>query len=215
MRKLLLAAAAMAALAGATARSADASADARYQALVLAAQRADPVTVDWQALRVAYADSSSYEVNGESTGAERRAMFDGLNKDDNKAVIANANAILAKDYVDIDAHVALDLAYQATGDKDASAREHAIARGLLKSVYTGDGSAPDKAFTAISILEEYATMRAFAMNVTGQALIVAPPHSYDRLTVVDPDGKTRTFFFQVDRVMAAEKAELGGGKMSR
>src|SRR5579864_2736533 len=102
MRQLLLAAAALLAFAGA-ARAADASADARYQQLAAAAKTADPASVDWQALRLAYADSSSYELNGEATGTQRRAMFDALNKDDNKAVVEQANAILARDYVDVDA----------------------------------------------------------------------------------------------------------------
>ncbi|HLK23666.1 MAG TPA: DUF4919 domain-containing protein [Caulobacteraceae bacterium] len=211
MRRLLLTVLGGLALAGA-ARAAEAGPDAHYQALVSAAKTADPATVDWQALRFAYADSSAFDLMGQQTDAPRRAMFDALNKDDNKAVVQEANAILDKDYVDIDAHVALDLAYQATGQKDASAREHQIALGLLKSVHTGDGTAPDKAFTVISVGEEYAVMRAFAMRVTGQALVEMSPHSYDRLTAVDADGKTHTFFFLVDRVMADEAKLLKTGK---
>lgn len=212
MRLLVLAIAAVALVAAASARAADAAADAHYQTLLAAAKTVDPGEVDWQALRFAYADSSSFDLMGQHTDAARRAMFDALNKDDNKTVIEQANQILAADFVDIDAHVALDLAYQATGQATASAREHQIALDLLKSVHTGDGTAPDQAFTVISVGEEYATMRAFAMHVTGQALIEAPPHSYDRLTATDPAGKTHTFFFLVDRVMAAESALMKSGK---
>jgi hypothetical protein len=208
MRLLLMAATAFVLLAAVPSRAADATADARYQALLTTARATDPASVDWQALRFAYADSSTFDLTGAKTDPARKAMFAALNKDDNQAVIAQASAILAADYVDIDAHVALDLAYQATGHAPLSAQEHKIALGLLRSIRTGDGSSPDKAFTVISVGEEYATMRAFAMHVTGQALVEAPPHSYDRLNVTDPDGKAHTFFFQVDRVLAAESALL-------
>jgi len=210
MRRLLLVSATLLALAGA-ARAADPAADARYQQLLAQAKTADPASVDWQALRFAYADSSGFSVTG-GEDDQHQALFQALNKDDNKAVVAAANAILAKDFVDVDAHVALDLADQALGFKQQSAREHQIALGLLKSVHTGDGATPETAFTVITVGEEYATMRAFAMRVTGQALVMAGPHSYDRLTVVDSEGKTRSFFFLVDRVMAAERAGLSGGK---
>src|SRR5579864_4507160 len=123
MRLLVLAIAAVALVAAASARAADPAADAHYQTLLAAAKTVDPGEVDWQALRFAYADSSSFDLMGEHTDAARRAMFDALNKDDNKTVIEQANQILAADFVDIDAHVALDLAYQATGQTAASARE--------------------------------------------------------------------------------------------
>jgi hypothetical protein len=212
MRRLLLAATVVTLLAGAGASAADPTADAHYQSLLAAAKAADPAAVDWQALRFAYADSSAFDLMGERTNAARHAMFDALNKDDNKSVIEQANKILDADFVDIDAHVALDLAYQATGQSAASAREHQIARDLLKSVHTGDGTSPEQAFTVISVGEEYATMRAFAMQVTGQALLDAPPHSYDRLTATDAAGKTHAFFFLVDRVLAAESVLMKSGK---
>jgi hypothetical protein len=212
MRRLLLAATIVALFAGAGARAADATADAHYQSLLAAAKTVDPAEVDWQALRFAYADSSAFDLMGEHTDTARHAMFDALNKDDDKSVIEQANKILDADFVDIDAHVALDLAYKATGQSALSIREHQIALGLLKSVHTGDGTTPEQAFTVITVGEEYATMRAFALQVTGQALIEAPPHSCDRLTVTDGAGKTHTVFFLVDRVMAAEAALMKSGK---
>jgi hypothetical protein len=212
MRSFVLAMAALALIAAAPAPAADPAVDAHYRTLLASAKTVDPAEVDWQALRFAYADSSSFDLMGEHTDAARRAMFEALNKDDDKTVIDEANKILDADFVDIDAHVALDLAYQATGQSALSTREHQIALGLLKSVHTGDGTTPEQAFTVISVGEEYATMRAFALSVTGQALIETPPHSYDRLTVTDGAGKTHTIFFRVDRVMAAESALMKGGK---
>jgi hypothetical protein len=212
MRLVALGLAALAVLASAPARAADAAADAHYQTLLKAAKTVDATEVDWQALRFAYADSSAFDLMGEHTDAARRAMFEALNKDDNKTVIEQATKILDADYVDIDAHVALDLAYGATGQSALAAREHQVALGLLKSVHTGDGTSPEQAFTVITVGEEYATMRAFGLKVTGQALVEAPPHSYDRLSVTDGAGKPHTIYFLVDRVMAAEAALMKAGK---
>jgi hypothetical protein len=206
MRLLALAATVLALFGAAQSRAADAAGDARYQALLTTARASDPAAVDWQALRFAYADSSGFDLTGARTDTARKAMFAALNADDNKTIIVQATTILDADYVDIDAHVALDLAYQATGHAALSAQEHKIALALLRSVRTGDGSSPEKAFTVISVGEEYAALRALAMRVTGQALLEQGPHSYDRLTVTDPAGGTRTYYFLVDRVMAAEEA---------
>jgi hypothetical protein len=212
MRSFVLAMSALVLVAATPAQAVDPAVDAHYQTLLAAAKTMNPTEVDWQALRFAYADSSCFDLMGEHTDAARRAMFEALNKDDDKTVIEQAKKILDADFVDIDAHVALDLAYQATGQSTLSTREHQIAIGLLKSVHTGDGTSPEQAFTVISVGEEYATMRAFALQVTGQALVEAPPHSYDRLTATDGAGKTHTVFFLVDRVMAAENARLKTGK---
>src|SRR5271169_4667985 len=151
MRSFVLATAALVLIAAPPARAADAAGDAHYHTLLAAAKTVDPAEVDWQALRFAYADTSSFDLMGKHTDAARRAMFEALNKDDDKAVIEQADKILDADFVDIDAHVALDLAYQATGQSTLSKREHQIALGLLKSVHTGDGTSPEQAFTVISV----------------------------------------------------------------
>ena len=94
------------------------------------------------------------------------------------------------------------------GDAAGAKREHDIVVGLLRSIRTGDGSSPAQAFTPISVGEEYAVMRAFDMRVGDQELIQAAGHSYDKLDVTDSDGKKLSFYFQIDRIVAAERAEL-------
>jgi hypothetical protein len=186
----------------------DGASEARYQTLLAAAKAGGDQPVDWAALRFAYADSAEFDLSGDRSDTARKAMFAAINTGDDKAALVQARLILDPDFVDIDAHVAADLADQHLGDAPGAQREHDIALGLLRSIRTGDGSTPKTAFTVISVGEEYATMRAFDLKVTGQALIQAAGHSYDRLDTLDSDGKTRSFFFLIDRIIAAEGAAL-------
>jgi hypothetical protein len=185
----------------------DAASEARYQRLLTAAKAGDPA-IDWGALRMAYSNSAEFDLTGSRTDDTRTAMFQALNAGDYKTALAQADKIIGEDYVDIDAHVVSDLADQQLGDAAAAKTQHEIVLGLLRSVRTGDGSTPAKAFTAISVGEEYAVMRAFAMKVTSQALIQSAGHSYDQLNVTDSDGKPQSFYFLIDRIIAAEGAEM-------
>lgn len=198
----------LAALAAAAPVLADAASQARYTQMVAAAKSGGGV-VNWTALRQAYAASDNFDALGQKTGNARKAMFTALNASDFKTAAAQANFILALDYVDIDAHVVLDIAAAQAGDKAGAQREHDAVVGILQSIRTGDGLTPEHAFTPISIGEEYAMLRAFSLNPTHQALVRANGHSYDRLDVTTQDGKTLTLYFLVDAILAKEAPAPG------
>jgi hypothetical protein len=205
MHKALAALLFLAALAPAAPAAAafDGASEMRYQTLLAAAKAGGP-SVDWGALRMAYSDSAEFDITGGRTDAPRKAMFQAINAGDAKAALVQARLILDQDYVDIDARVVADLAEEKLGDAAAAKREHDIVVGILRSIRTGDGLSPAQAFTPISVGEEYAMMRAFDMTVTGQALVQDGGHSYDRLTVTDPDGKPLTVYFLIDNIVAEE-----------
>jgi len=208
MRKALAALLFLAALAPAAPAAAfDGASEMRYQALLATAKAGGP-GIDWGALRMAYSDSAEFDLAGGRTDPARKAMFQAINAGDAKTALVQARLILDQDYVDIDAHVVADLADEKLGDAAGAKREHDIVVGLLRSIRTGDGSSPAQAFTPISVGEEYAVMRAFDMKVSDQALIQAAGHSYDKLDVTDSDGKKLSFYFQIDRIIAAEGVGL-------
>jgi hypothetical protein len=186
----------------------DAASEARYQSLLAAAKAGGEPAVDWGVLRFAYADSAEFDLTGARTDAARKAMFNAVNAGDPKTALAQARIIIAQDYVDIDAHLVADLASRKLGDATASAREHDIVLGLLRSIHTSDGASPATALKVITVGEEYAAMRAFDMTVTSQALVQDAGHAYDRLSVTDPDGKPLTIYFLIDGIVAAEGAAV-------
>jgi hypothetical protein len=102
------------------------------------------------------------------------------------------------------------MAYMKLGKPDEAAREQAISAAILKSMMrNGDGKSPEQAFVVISVGEEYALIAALRHRVVQQRLVPTGGHAYDALDTVGPDGAKVTFYFLVDRVLAAQSRALG------
>jgi hypothetical protein len=185
--------------------------EAQYQGLLVAAKAAAP-NADWGALRLAYSRRRSFTVVAQS--AAKRQMFEAAQKGDCATALPAARAALAEAYVDIDAHMVAAFCEDAGGDKTAAQLDRDIGAGLVASVETGDGLSPASAFTPIDVDEEYALMRALSAHVTDQALVQSGGHSYDALTAIDDAGHKTTYYFLIDRVLAAEAAALRPGSIS-
>jgi hypothetical protein len=185
--------------------------DANYQTLLATAKAAAP-NADWGALRLAYSRRRSF--NGMGPGEAKRRMFEAGETGDCATTLTAAEAVLAESYVDIDAHLVAAFCEDRAGDKAAAQLDRDIGAGLVASVKTGDGLSPASAFTPIDVDEEYALMRAMGAHVTDQAMIQSGGHSYDALTSVDAAGHKTTYYFLIDRVLAAESAALKPGAVS-
>lgn len=69
----------------------------------------------------------------------------------------------------------------------------------------GDGRSHEHAFVVISVAKESEMLAALRWHRSGsQALITGKDHSYDTIEGEDGNGKKATFWFQIDRVLAAE-----------
>ena len=185
--------------------------EAQYQALLAAAKASAP-NADWGALRLAYSRRPSFSAFAQS--AAKRQMFEAAQKSDCATALPAARAVIAEAYVDIDAHLVAAFCEDSAGDKTAAQLDRDIGAGLAASIRTGDGLSPGTAFTPIDVDEEYALMRTLGARVTDQALIQQDGHSYDALTAVDEAGHKSTYYFLVDRVIAAESAALKPGAVS-
>ena len=217
MRSLFLALAlslalpAAAAAATASAVAAPDKTEAHYQTLLTAAKAAAP-NADWGALRLAYSRRPGFKAFAQS--AAKRQMFEAAQKGDCAAALPATRAVLAEAYVDVDAHMIAAFCEDGAGDKAAAQLDRDIGAGLVASIETGDGLSPATAFTPIDVDEEYALMRALGARVTDEALIQSGGHAYDALTAVDQGGRKTTYYFLIDRVLAAESAALQPGAVS-
>jgi hypothetical protein len=208
MKRLVLALLAVALSHAAAAWADDArDAEAKYQAM-LAAAKANPAATDWQALRFAYADRPSFSPFVTNEG--RKAMHNALAASDWQGLLAAANTLIEVDYVDGEAHMAAGTAYgRLGGHPDDEKREHAIAAHLFRSMRpNGNGKSFEQAFVVISVAEEYELMVVLRRRVVHQSLVQSAGHAYDVLEATGPDGDQVTFYFQIDRVMAAEARML-------
>jgi hypothetical protein len=186
-------------------------AEARYQTL-LAAAKAKAPNVDWAELRLAYADRPGFQVISQSSA--RRQMLEAANASNCKDALPSARAVMAEDYVDADAHLIAAFCEDAAGDTDAAKLDRDIGDGLINSIETGDGLSAASAFTPINVDEEYALIRALGLKVQSQDLVRQGGHSYDLLSTLDEKGQRGSYWFAIDRVLAAESAALTPGAVS-
>ena len=202
-RPALLLAALVVAFGGAALASPEAQ--ARYETL-LASARSGDATVDWQALRFAYAETDAFDPF-DRAAYRRNAMIAAFSRDDFRGALTQAKSILADNFVDIDAHVVAGASFKHLGDEAGSEREFAIADALVKSIQaSGDGSSPARPFTVISAAEETSFLRGGGLRITHRAVLKQDGHSYDVLRTADKDGNEQPYYFLADRILAAQQA---------
>ena len=195
----------------ATASAEPEDAEARYQKLLAAAKASAPES-DWLGLRIAYAQRPGFRAFGQNIA--KSEMFKALEAGDCGKALTEAKAVMAEAFVDADAHLIAAFCDDKLGDAAEAVRERDVGAGLLKSIETGNGLTPGQAFTVIDVDEEYALIRAGGLKVTNQALVQQDGHTYDALTTVNDNGESATYYFLIDRVLAAEAAAMKPGAVS-
>ena len=175
----------------------------KYQALLAGVQSGDS-TVDFAELRLAFAESPEYTWEPDST--LRKQMYDAFGAKKYSDAIAVAEKALKEDYLDIDAHQVMYLAYKETNDVEKADFHHTIAHGLIQALLgSGDGKTKQTAYTVISVREEYIVLEINELSPGKQSLVRDKNHTYDVLDAVDPKtNNTVTLYFNIDRPMAAE-----------
>lgn len=155
------------------------------------------VSIDFTQLRMKYAASPEYVP--EEGSDKIRQMYTDLNAKNYKGALKVANAVLEKQYVNIDAHVVVSLAYAGLHDQAASKLHHDIAMGLARSILnSGSGTSVATAYKVISVEEEYALMRLMGLRPGRQSYLHEGKRSYDKMEMVNPkDNSTVTWYFDV------------------
>ena len=180
----------------------DPEAKRKYDAMLEAAKKSEGA-VDYKALRFAYFETPDYNP---LTGMMNYRGLWGLVMQQKWAEAAQqAEAVLARNYVDINAHMVAFIAHRQQGDAEKAALHRRWADGLLASVKSGgDGKSPATAWEVISISEEYAVIRSMNLRAAGQSLLNENNHAYDVLKVVDPQTNAQfSLYFNVDKPFSA------------
>jgi hypothetical protein len=191
--------------------AAPADPEARYQALLTEAKASAPYA-DWQGLRMAFAERPTFKLTGQDV--MKGQMFKAVEAADCGKALTEAKTVIAEAFVDADAHLVAAYCDEKQGNAADATLERDIGLGLLKSIETGDGLSLAAPFTVIDVDEEYALMRAKGLRVTGQALMQQGGHSYDAITALDGKGESATYYFLVDRALAAEPKQMTPGAVS-
>jgi hypothetical protein len=170
-----------------------------YEALVERLKAGDR-TVDFARLRTAFTETPQYNA---LMMAVYQSMWRPLSQRDFPAAITAAEAVLERNYVEVNAHMVAAIAFQQTGDQARSEFHRVIAGGLLRAIVAnGDGKTPETAYRVIDVSEEFAVVRSLNLTPNGSSTS-APPGGprVDAMRVTDPrTGTASTIYFNVDTV---------------
>ena len=185
---------------------------ASYEELVADAKAGHiPEGLDLKQLRLKYAESPSYDP--EAGSAEISEMNQKLADKDYDAALQIASDILAKQYVNIDAHRVMAKVYDKWSH-GAAKLHYLIALGLTRSIYAsaGDGKNPNcqysyaescgtsigTALKLISLQEEGALARGGGLQPVKRSSMKEGGHSYDVVNFVNTnDNSPVTLYFDV------------------
>ena len=170
----------------------------KYDELVEKAKQKD-ASVNFTELRNAFYESKNY--NPYAPMMAYRPMNAALAQKNYDQALQIAESVLAKNFVEINAHMTAQIAYQETGKTEKAEFHKFMVEGLLNSIKgSGDGKSPEKAFEVISVNEEYGLIRSLGLKPTSQALAENKGHSYDVITVIDPQtNKESQLYFNIDK----------------
>jgi len=176
-----------------------------YSALLKKLKDGDS-SIDFQALRFAFAETDEYS----PYGCKDREMFKNLNEKKFKEALKSANTLLEKCYVSIDSHYVATIANRELKNEKEYEAHRKIYVGLVDSIIKkGDGKSMKTAWTVISVDEEYAVLSVLGYRRTSQALMNKEGSRYDVLDAYDLDDESNKtkFYFNIDIVFK------GYGKM--
>jgi hypothetical protein len=179
-----------------------------FETLLDQVRKSDP-SVDFTRLRTLYAESQSYAPARDDDEGE---MIDLAVKGLYAEARDKARAILARNYMNIEAHMASVVVCGALKDESCRAHHLFVARGMLDSIHdSGDGKTMQTAYVVISVPEEYALLRVLGLDRLEQSLVRGDDgRMYDVLKVRNASTNEETrMFFNVDAALAATGRLLG------
>ena len=170
----------------------------KYELLLEKVKQKDP-SVNFTELRHAFYESDHYDPYAPMR--TYKPLNAALAQKNYEEVLKIAESVLATNFVEVNAHMAAQIAYRETGNAERAEFHKFMADGLLKSIKsTVDGKSPEKAFEVISINEEYGLIRSLGLRPIRQALVRDKDHSYDAITVIDPQtNQESNIYFNIDK----------------
>ena len=170
----------------------------KYDVLLEKAKQKDP-SLNFKELRFAFYESPNYSPYAPMM--TYRPLNAALNQKNYEEVLKIADSVFAKNFVEVNAHMAAQIAYQETGNAERAQFHKFMADGLLNSIKSsGDGKSAATAFEVISINEEYGLIRALGLRPIKQALLSDKGHSYDAITVIEPQTNQESIlYFNIDK----------------
>ncbi|WP_323843953.1 DUF4919 domain-containing protein [Microbulbifer magnicolonia] len=174
-----------------------------YRRLLAEAQRLS-FTLDFDALRRAYVESSEYNPHGGEKLAGLPEAYLSVENAEFGACLKHVDQVLATNYMSLEAHMIGVVCSGRSADLDREDRHRYMVEGLMESIESsGDGRSQDSAYRTISTSELHGFVRLKGLQVLEQSIVYDQRGIYDKMRVRDPEsGDEYALFFNVSRQFA-------------
>ena len=181
--------------------AAQSSPAASYDQLVAKLQAGD-TSIDFQALRFAYAETPDFDPNAPPV-VSKRDLIQAVNAGNLGEALSLANTILAANYTDMDGHYASFIVYDQRGDQVKAEFHRIVAQGLLKSFTdSGDGTSENTPIVVVAASEELSYLGLKGYRVVRQGLVRGNSGPVDAFAVTTFDNQGTTVYFDISRMIA-------------
>ncbi len=165
-----------------------------YKTRVLAGD----LNIDWRDFRLAAA------LGEVSQGFDSQPVHDQFMEDldagryDN--ALAESQTVIDRNMANGEGHLLAMTVLQKMGRNEEAKKEEAILNAIGKSIMeSGDGGSAETAWFTVAPSETVFFMtEALGAQIEGQELVHVNGHAYDKLTVLDRQGKRRVVWFNTD-----------------
>lgn len=169
-----------------------------YYTLVTRLKNGD-TSIDYAKLRYSFTRTNEYKPYGGDT-VDRKTVNAAMANKEYEVVIKHAQAILAKNYTDMEAHLISEIAYGEIGNTKLQAFHSNVLKGLIGSLYgSGNGERPETAFLVIATDEEYFMLNMNGYKTIRQKLVKNFNMHFDEMEVEKiKTGEKKTIYFNVE-----------------
>ena len=159
--------------------------------------------IDYKLFRESFIESKQFKIASEKSTEFReltKSMYKQMSESEFDSVISTTKKMLSIDYTSMKAHKILRQTYKIVGDTINSKKYKTIQFGLLKSIVNnGDGKSCENGWSVIQISEEYFILKMLGVELNKQS-IDNNGGICDRMEVVDENGETLTYYFEISNV---------------
>src|SRR5688572_13069396 len=154
------------------------------------------MTVDFKAMRFAFAEQGPAPFDPKVQGGMAKAMNDKNYKEAAKL----AETIQKESFVDMNSHIVAAMSHGALGDAKKAKFHEAVYLGLINSIINGsDGNSTKTAYVVISMLEVPVVLNALDLKRTSQETIEEGGHKYGVVVATDKNtAESSKVYFNID-----------------
>jgi hypothetical protein len=165
-----------------------------YKAKVLAGD----LSIDWRDFRLAAALGEVSQ--GFDSQPVHDQVVDDLDGGRYKKALSEAQTVIDHNMAYGEGHLLAMTVLQKMGRNEEAKKEEAILDAIGQSISeSGDGASPEKAWFTVAPSETVLFMtEALGAEIEDHQLVHVNGHAYDKLTVLDREGKRRVVWFNTD-----------------